>query len=117
MTQILLNLNTTVMLHFIRHQNSVTLLILHLPIKKMKRGYTESSEVPFPTKKLKSTSSDLNLCHLRSDELSHVVEYLQVGEVIMLSLLNRSMYQWSFSSRFSSGETVSHSSEVRTRER
>ena len=44
-------------------------------------------------KKMKSTDGEGIISDLNSDVWSHVVEYLQIGEVIMLSLVNQSIHQ------------------------
>ena len=45
-------------------------------------------------KKMKSTDDEEGIIsNLNFDELSHVIEYLQIGEVIMLSLVNQSIHQ------------------------
>ena len=44
-------------------------------------------------KKMKATGVDDIISVLNSDVWSHVLEYLQVGDVIMLSLTNHSMHQ------------------------
>ena len=52
------------------------------------------SEVSSLKKKMKSSDDgERIISDLNSDEWSHVVEYLEIGEVIMLSLVNQSIHQ------------------------
>ena len=66
-------------------------------MQKMKRtlevGHSEVSAKGLPLKKMKATDGCGIISDLNSDVWSHVVEYLEIGEVIMLSLVNQSIHQ------------------------
>ena len=59
----------------------------------MKR-HVESSESldESSAKKMKQAGNSV-LLNLASDEVCHVIQFLKIGEVIMLSLVNRSIHQ------------------------
>ena len=67
--------------------------IVHLFTKKMKRRLEAGRSLKVsPLKKKIKTMGEI-ISDLNSDVWSHVVEYLEIGEVIMLSLTNQSIHQ------------------------
>ena len=60
--------------------------------KKMKRKAESLGQAKENVKMMKQTANSV-LVSLASDELCHVIQFLKIGEVIMLSLVNRSIHQ------------------------